>query len=747
MKEEYQPRSLAADDDEREIHLRDYLKVIRKRLGIIATIAVLVTLAAVVKIYTTTPIYTAWSQVLIERNQGMRGLDQEYYRYDPEFLDTQSALIRSVNVGRRVVEELDLTGKYRRLFVPQQQERTPSFVSRLKKTVKGWLSGALSFFSSAEKTDVSVSADGDVSIPVMEPLSEEEIFARMVSGGLMVSPVPNTKIVSISYRHPNPVVAKIVANAAVKAYMDELLEIKLASSSYSLQWMSSKADQEREKLEWAERALQQYMRDNDLVTVENRLSVQPQKLSEFSSQLSRAEAERKEVEALLGQIRAAGNDFDKLENIPVFAENKVLKDLREKVYKARQNIVELSKKFGPKHPTMTKANEELGNLQNERRFEVRRIISSTENAYELADSRARNLQELIDQTKDELLDLNEKYIQYSILKREVDSSRMLYDTLQASIKKEGVTDQSQSVNIWVVKEADLPMAPSSPNKGRILMLGLILGVFGGVGLAFLIEYLDNTVKSETELERRYGVPVLGSVAQLTKPDERIESYIVRQPLSPLAESYRLVRSSLLLSSAEKPPGVILVTSMMQAEGKTATTINLARILAQGGKKVLVIDCDLRRPRMHSIFTVRNESGLSSYLSGNSPKAIIGTVPGEEIALLVSGPKPPNPSELLGSRKMEELLASVRQRFDFVLLDSPPVQTVTDSLALSRVADGTIVVVRFGKTTYEMLNGGLKKLADVRGQVLGFVLNGLKMSDARGYYYGYTSSYASDEKKA
>jgi capsular exopolysaccharide synthesis family protein len=189
--------------------------------------------------------------------------------------------------------------------------------------------------------------------------------------------------------------------------------------------------------------------------------------------------------------------------------------------------------------------------------------------------------------------------------------------------------------------------------------------------------------------------------------------------------------------------MILVTSMMQGEGKTVTTINLARILAQGGKRVLVVDCDLRRPRIHTIFRVRNESGLSSYLTGNSPEAIIGTVPGEDIALLVSGPKPPNPAELLGSKKMEELLASLRGRFDFVLLDSPPIQVVTDSLALSRIA----VVVRFGKTTYEMINGGLKKLADVRGQILGFVLNGLKTGDARGYYYGYSSSYASDDTKA
>ncbi|BDD87649.1 GumC family protein [Desulfofustis limnaeus] len=745
MKDDYH-RQQVDIGDEQEIHLRDYLKVIRKRLPIIIAILVLVALASIVKVFTAVPIYSASTQVLVERNYGTRGLSQDYYRYEPEFLDTQSALIRSVNVGRRVVDKLDLTGRYRSLFIPEREERKPSFLAEVKKTVKGWIKNALSFVLSADKPPTGV-AGMDGELPEIEPLTEEEMFARMVSGGLLVTPVPNTKIVSISYSHTNPVMAQMVANAVVQAYMDEILEIKVATSSYQLQWMTAKADQEREKLERAERALQQYMRDNDLVTVENRLSVSPQKLTEFSSQLSRAEAERKEVEALLAQIREAGDDFDKLENIPVFAENKVLKDLREKTYKARQNITDLSKKFGPKHPTMIKAQEEIDNLQKERRFEVQRVVSSTQNAYQLADSKARNLQELIDETKSEILDLNEKFIQYSILKREVDSSRMLFDTLQTSIKQEGVTEQSQSVNIWVVKEADMPMAPSHPNKRRTVLLGIILGLFGGVGLAFLIEYLDNTVKSEAELERRYGITVLGSVEMLGKPEDHIESYVVRHPLSPLAESYRLVRSSLLLSSAEKPPGVILITSMMQEEGKTATTINLARILAQTGKKVVVIDGDLRRPRMHTLFKMRLDNGLSSYLTGNSPKPAIVPVPGEDVALLTSGPKPPNPAELLSSKKMVELLQSLRQQFDFVLIDSPPVQSVTDGLALSKIADGTIVVVRFGKTTYELLNGGLKKLADVRGNILGFVLNGLKQRDARGYYYGYTSTYASDDKKA
>jgi capsular exopolysaccharide synthesis family protein len=410
------------------------------------------------------------------------------------------------------------------------------------------------------------------------------------------------------------------------------------------------------------------------------------------------------------------------------------------MYQAGQKIKELSKKYGPKHPVMIKANDDLKELQDEKRFEIQRIVDSTKNSYNLASSKEENLKGLLDQTKQEVLGLNERFVQYSILKREVDANRLLYDTLQTNIKKENITEQTQSVNIWVIDKAELPAAPSKPNKKRMLLLAVVLGLFGGIGLAFLVEYLDNTVKSEAELEHRFGRTVLGSVEKLGKKDGRIENHLVKKPLSPLAESYRLIRSGLLLSSADRPPGTILVTSMVKNEGKTTTTVNLARVLAQDGRRVLVIDCDLRRPRLHALFRLDNQAGLSTYLSGNIDELAAREIEGEQISVIGSGPVPPNPAELLGSRRMAELLATMRERFEFVLLDSPPVQSVTDSLALARAADGTIVVVQYGVTTYDMLGAGMKRLGDVQANVLGFVINGLKKGEVGGYYYGYSGYY-------
>lgn len=725
--------------EEQEIHLRDYLRIITKRKYIILTILSIVFLATAVKTFTTTPIYTAASQVLIEKNYGSKGLDDQY-RFDPDFLDTQAEIIKSANVAEKVVANLRLADRYRHYFF--KDEKTGSVAAAIKNMLQSVIQPALAFLKNSPEEQSGAMAA--LAIPGVEPKTDEQIIAEIISEGLAVTPVKNTKIVSIAYSDMDPAMAKLVADAIVKAYMDEMLEIKLSTSSYSIKWMTDKAQEEREKLEYSERELQRFMRENDLVTVEDKLTVLPQKLSEFGRQISMAEAQKKELQDQIDQIEAAGKSLDQLEKIPALATNEVLKSIRERIYKANQTIQELSRKYGPKHPKMIKVSTELRILNDEKRYEIDRVLSSITNSYELAASKEESMKELLAKTKGEMLGSNEKFMQYQIMKREVDSNRVMYETLQAGIKKEGVTEQSQSVNIWVMKKADLPQYPSKPNKKRNLLLGLILGLFGGVGLAFFIEYLDNTVKGAQELEDKFGLPVLGSIEELSGKDRSIESFISKNPLSPVAESYRLIRSGLLLSSAEHPPKTMLVTSMNAQEGKTSTTANIARILAQGGSRVLVIDCDLRRPRMHELFGGKNDFGLSSFLSGSTTENVVRKAADEDIFFIPSGPIPPAPAELLGSMKMKQFIKTLAEKFDFILLDSPPVQSVTDSLVLSQYADGTIVVVRSGKTTNEVLDSGMKKLHDVQTRFLGFVLNGMKSRDMGDYYYGYSTYYSKDK---
>ncbi|MEE4241342.1 MAG: polysaccharide biosynthesis tyrosine autokinase [Desulfopila sp.] len=727
------------DPEDSEFDIRHYFSIIRKRLSIIVIIIVIVFAWQFLRVNTITPMYTASSSVLIEKNQGSANLDRQYFGYDPFFLTTQTEIIKSEGVARRVVENMQLDQRYKPYFISNTSSRT-TFFGEQKKNFKNFIASLLPEKKrkpEMQSTGLQESSENDP-----QSFTDADIIANIVRNGLGVSPVPDSKIVNITYTHKDPAIAKLVANAIVQAYKDVTLDIKLSSTNYELQWMTEKANEERKKLEAAENALQEYKRDNDLVTVENRLAVIPQKLNQINTEFTNAQTERRELEGVYQQISNAKNDMTALVQIPLFAANNVIQAIREKIFKARQNINELSKKYGEKHPNMIRAKDELDILTNEMKLEVDRIIATTRNSYELAKSRENNLKELLAATKSELLNVNEKFVQLSIMQREVDTNRVLYDALTSSIKRTGVTEQAQSVNIWVVRQAEQPGGPSYPNKRKELALGLVLGCVLGLGLAFILEFLDNTVKSEKDLINKFDLTVLGTIEQLKGKKEEIESFVVRQPLSPIAESYRLIRSNLLLSSAERPPQTILITSMSPKEGKTTTTINIARMLSQGGKKVLVIDCDLRKPRMHSLFNMDNKVGLSNYLTGNMDGNILFDIPGESIKLIPSGLIPPNPAELLSSKKMTDLIKKMAEIFDFILLDSPPIQRVTDSLTLSRIVDGTIVVVKARQTTNEMLIGGMKKLRDVQAHLLGFVLNGMKERPAgEGYYSGYNTYYA------
>ncbi len=730
--------------DDRGVDFRHYIKVLRKQWLAVLSVVGVVFFVTLIYTYTTVPIYSAFSQVLIEKNTGKSSLESNYYSYDPDFLETQAEIIKSENVARRVVVNLHLATAYRDHFLrdPKNKESDDkeSLPNSLKVRLKEFQGGLVSFFSDPKDKNTP----NESNLGPFETKSDEEIIAEIVRGGLGVAPQKNSKIVNIFYQDKSPAIAKLVADAVVKAYMDEMLEIKLSTTNYSLKWMTAKAAEERDKLERLEKQLQEFMRENDLVTVENRLTILPQKLSEFGGQLSKAEAQMKEMQDLLEQIKSTQKNPEALEKLPVFASDGVLKAIRERIYKAEQNIQELSKKYGTKHPVMIRAMDELRLLKSERKFEIDRIVSTTENSYQLALSKNKSLEDLLQTTKSETLDLNEKFVQYSIMKREVDSNRVLYDTLQTNIKQQGVTEQAQSVNIWVIKKASFPGKPAKPNKKKNLLIGLFLGLLGGVGLALFVDYLDNTINNTQQIEERYGLTVLGSIEEVKGKDKNIDTYILHNPLSPLAESYRLIRSALLLSSAEHPPKVTMITSMSKSEGKTATLTNIARMLAQDKKSVVIIDCDLRRPRMHSLLNIPNETGLSSYLSGAIDECPILSIQEEGIALIPSGPIPPNPAELLGSEKMRTLITHLSSGFQFVLLDSPPIGAVTDCLTLSQFVDGTILVAKAGKTTFDMFEGGVKKMRDVNARILGVVLNSVKPREQSAYQYGYTTYYAKDD---
>ncbi len=721
--------------EEREIHLRDYLRVLEKRKTIIIVFFVVTVLAVTIATLRMVPIYQASTQVLVEKNESTSLMGRGYYNaYDPEFYETQHQLIKSQNVARKVVKLLNLTDTYATYF--PEQENDASFVRTMKKTVKGWLAALKS------SSDDAVAAPGEM----VEEKSRESILADMVQAGIVVSPVEESKLLNISFQSKNPHFAKIVADTIAEAYKEEIMAIHMNSSGYALQWMTKKAEEEKAKLAQSEAALQAYMKQQNIVTIEDKVSILPERLTNLTNRLAEAQSKRTQLENIYKQIQQAQQGGGDIESLLLANNHGGLMEIRLAVRKAEQQIAELSQKYGYKHPVMIEAKSQLKDVQRQMKSEMDKIVASIKNEYDVAVGQEKAIQDALTEGKQEALGLNERLMEYNRLKRDMEANRALYEALMMQAKEKDLTENTQKVNVWLTQEAETPEFPIKPNVKRNLLLGLVLGVFGGVGMAFFIEYLDNTIKDPEDTERRFGHTVIGVVEMLNK--ENADTFAREDATSSFAESFKSLRTALLLSSADRPPKLVQMTSMSPKEGKTTNTVNLAFAVAQTERSVLLIDTDLRRPRLHKALQVENNSnGLSSYLSGASEKVDIQKVPETNVSVICSGPIPPNPSELLDTERFGKLLEELAQQFDMIIIDSPPVLSATDALIVSRHVDGVVVVTRFGETTFERLNRGMKSLTDVNSRIIGMVINCMDMKKSNYYsYYGYYQYYSAGKEE-
>ena len=720
--------------EEKEIHLRDYLNIVRKRKLIVFSIFIITFTIVLINTLTATPIYEASTRILIEKNKSSPLMpNYGYERYNPEFLQTQSQIITSYPVVKKVVKRLNLEETYDS-YVAGMDESDFSL-----NAVVSWIKG---IYAVVSKITNNVLVKPVKTIQEIEEgeVSRADSIALMISSGVIVEPVAETKIVKVSFTSANPELAGMIANATVSAYMDQLLEMKMHASNYNLRWMKIKAEEEAEKLNKSEKALNEYMKAKNIATIENRVTIIPQKLAELSIELTRAETRQKELATLYKKIRSSFDNANEVETIPVIANEPALKSIRDQILKVEQNIMEQSKKYGPKHPVMVRVNSELKVLQTKHAQEIQRIIKTIKNKYELAISNTQDLRESLDKTKKEAVSLNEKFIQYGTLKRKIETNQNLYNSLIQKIKEQSVTEQMQNINVWVVEKAQTPEFPSKPDKKRNILLGIIMGLFGGVGLAFFLEYLDNTIKTPDDIEERYNIPVLTTISKLKNKNKTSYKMILDESSSALAESFKSLRTSIMLSS-DSPPKTILVTSMATQDGKTTVASNLAIAVAGSENSVLFIDCDLRRPMLHKIFGLKNTMGLSTFITGASDMNIIQDVPVKNLSVITSGPIPPNPSELLISKRLKDLIHELKNKFNFVIIDTPPLFSVSDTLIVSKIGDASLIVTRFGKTTYEMMNHGLKSMADIESKIIGTVINAVdEKKSGYHYYYHYNKEY-------
>lgn len=724
-----------------EIHLRDYIRILAKRKWLIISSFIVIFASTALFTFTMEPVFEASAKIVIEKEnpnvvsiQEVLALDAN----DSDYSQTQFEILQSRTVARKVIERLDLANTEE--FNPAPKD---DVISVLKQTLRDGLA-AISYSIKSLLTPQDQ----------LEQALKDESDSKLVDnflGRLSIDPVRNSRVVNIRFKAKDPVLAARIANAITQVYIELGLEAKLLAVQDAVSWLSNRIQEERSKVEEAQLRFQKYKEDNSIITnfTSDTEQVTQQKLAELNSKVIEAEAARVEAETRYGQAR--GISSESLDSVAEILSSPVIQSIKASEMTVQNSIAELSKKYGSNHPHIIALKAEMGELRKRKSIEAQKIVQSLKNNYELAMAKERSLKEALRTQERGALELSKKSIQYGVLQREAESAKEVYDLLVKRFKEASLTEDMKTVNVRVVDKAEIPTTPVRPKKSMNMLLALVLGLTAGTALAFFAEYLDNSLKSPDDVTNYLRTPYLGMVPAVGDIDTGDSSaiFLRHEPTSVASESVRSLRSNLLFSRADQKPQIILLTSATPQEGKTLITANLATAMAQSGCRTLIVDADMRRPRIHKTLGIGNEAGLANILSGiNVPDEVITRTDIENLDVITTGPTPPNPSELLGSKSMANFLDDLRERYEHIIIDTPPVTAVTDAAILAQYADGVVVISRAFVTPKEMVRSAIASLQKVNSKIFGVVLNDVNMNKEGAYYYQYAYYYyyGNDKKK-
>jgi exopolysaccharide transport family protein len=720
----------------------EYLRILSKRKWVV--LACLFTIFSVVAIASLrmTPVYEAAGTIAINKpDSTLNFKDSATFSldyYDPTELETEVKILQSDLLALQVIKELNL-------------DRRPEF--------------------GGSKPDLPSSLD-----LAPDPLQGDPARASSLLGGfkgaLKVSLSPNTRIVEIRYRSADKQMAANVVNTLMQTYVENNFKARFESTMQASDWLSKQLVDLQMKVETSQEKLVRYQKEHEILGMDEKQNIITSKLDELNKELTSAESERMDKEAVYQLIQSG--DPDAVASSAGASDNSggsgsqsgsaLLESLRAKEADLRIQAADLNTQFGPSYPKLLQINNQLKEIDVQIQGEMKKITSKVKGLYMAALQRENMLREALEKQKQEANKLNESAIEYSLLKRDVETNRTLYEGLLEKLKEAGVSAGLKSNNFRIVDSARVPMGPIEPNVPRNLGFAFILGSMSGIGLAFLLEGLDNTVRTTEQAQMISGLASLGMIPLgsktsregsdskrliLASSKEAVELVAQARPQSQMAESYRALRTSLLLSNLGAPPKVIMVTSALPQEGKSTTSINTAVVLAQKGVRVLLIDADLRRPSIHKTLGMGPRSGLSNVLTGSTTlqQAIAISTVLPNLHILPAGTPPPNPAELLASTNMKEVLDDLRGQYDHIVVDTPPTLSVTDAVVLSPRADAIVLVIRSGQTTKQSLRRARDILMQVNARVSGVLLNAVDLSSPDYYYYyeykGKYSSYYRD----
>jgi capsular exopolysaccharide synthesis family protein len=738
-------------------NLREYWYLVKRYRWLIFGCAAAVVLSTMLYVFTRTPLYTAKATLLIERKapQVLKIQDALAESIDnAEYYKTQYEILKSRALAERVIKEQGLENKAP--FASQEGTSKPGLFSGLFNAITNWRRQSS---QPAKKPD--------------EPqLTVKPQIVGAYLGMLSVQPVRGTGLVQVAFQTPSPALSAQLANGHATSYIRYGLDLRSKTNEEALAFLEKKLLELKERVESSEVALNTYRRDKGIISLSDKENIVVDRLGDLNKRLTEAEADRIGLEAKVRTVR--GGNYDAIAGM---VNDPLVENLKKEMARLEGEQVQLAKEFKPGYPPLDKITAQLENARNRLRAELRDAVKGVESAYQAARVREAELRAAMQDQKTATLNLKDSAVQYTILAREVDTNKQLYDSVLQRMREMRVAADSQSTNIYVVDKAELPRLTSYPNKRRSLLIALFFGLVGGVGLAFLLDHLNSTFRTPEELERYIHLPNLAIVPdfmclngngrtysygygprRLTSrkkeengnlPAKKAPSEIITEqdPFSVVAESYRNLRSALLLAKADEPPKTILLTSATRGEGKSTTLVNTAIVFAQMGARVLIMDGDLRRPRCHRILKMPNEVGLAECLAGQiEPEKVFRPTQVDNLFVITSGSRPPNPAELLGSKTMARTLDALCAQFDYIFLDSSPVLPVSDALPMATMVDGVLMVVDGQKTPRQLVRDARVRLTSPQIKMLGVLLNRVDVQEGTyGSYYGhYYNYYKHDE---
>jgi polysaccharide biosynthesis transport protein len=749
---------------ENEVHLLDYWRAIRKRLWLVFGIVALVTMLSLIYVARKPDEFEAQARVQVDLEETGNLVNNQRPLYgptdDPIYFNTQLQILVSPGLMRRVVRTLDL--EHNPDFFKGDPSQRPSTWQTLRRMVG--LGKAPD--PTAKAPDQLPLTTTVAQATAREDLNEAKRLAPYVNNilsGLKVDPVKEargyykeTRLIDIKFSHPVPDVTSKVVNAIAETYVFSNLEKRTEANSTTGDFLQKRIAELQQQIRTSEERLVNYAKNNQIISLDPNQNTVVERLAGLNQQLLQAENDRKTAEAaynaakLPDAARALAEDGAKSNN-----------DLESKLNELRQKRALLMVDATEEAPEVKEVDQQISELDRQLKEMSSRksatLLTNLNTRYQQALEREQSLRKAFEQQRAQTLSQNEAAINYRIIQQEIETNKSLLNGLLQGAKENDVVMAGKPNNISIVDYALTPDTPVGPNRTRTVIAAFFLSIGLGVGLALFFEYLDDTVHSTEEVERMLHLPALAVIPSVGSGARRrvlpgstalqkqngngnghSELLMNVDSRSPLAEAYRHLRTSVLLSTAGRAPKSLLVTSSLPGEGKTTTAVNTAMSLAQTGASVVIIDADMRRPRLQSIFDMQGQQGLSSILSSDTSDGdMLAMVRSDEesgLNILTSGPIPPNPAELLGSDQMRRLLAVLQQNYTHVVVDSPPVSSFTDGVLISSMVDGVLLVVHGGKSSRHIVRRSKQLLNDVGAKIFGVVLNNINLQSHDYYYY-------------